>query len=128
MNIADILRKIADIAEKQSDPGRPDDKIQNPAELKELPTAPYGGNEVEAPDNADAGADDEVMVPPLQLKIELLKRAVDVDNIYDDQRADQVHSNQEDPLAAIKRNAGIDSGDMTAIIHGIAGEDEPLDD
>ncbi|CAB4138093.1 hypothetical protein UFOVP328_286 [uncultured Caudovirales phage] len=128
MNIADILRKVADIADQQANPAMPDEGIQNPAELAEVPTGPYG-DEVEACDNQDAGADDELMVPPLQLKLELLKRAVDVDNIYDDQRADEVHDNeQEDPLAAIKRNAGIDSGAMTAIIHGIAGADEPLDD
>jgi tetrahydromethanopterin S-methyltransferase subunit F len=127
MNIADILRKVADIADQQADPGRPDDKIVNPAELSEVPTGPYGDG-VEAPVNTDAGVDDEVMVPPLQLKLELLKRAVDVDNIYDNQRADEVHDNSEDPLAAIRRNAGIDSGAMTAIIHGIAGADEPLDD
>lgn len=127
MNIADILRKIADIADQQANPAIPDERIQNPAELDEVPAGPYG-DEVDAPENKDAGADDEVMVPPLQLKLELLKRAVDVDNIYDDQRADEVHNSQEDPLAAIKRNAGIDSGAMTAVIHGIAGEDEPLDD
>lgn len=127
MNIADILRKVADIADQQADPGRPDDKIVNPAELAEVPTGPYG-DEVETPDNADLGAEDDVMVPPLQLKLELLKRAVNVNNIYDDQRADEVTSNEEDPLAAIRRNAGIDSGAMTAVIHGIAGEDEPLDD
>jgi hypothetical protein len=127
MNIADILRKIADIADKQADPGRPDDKIQNPAELNSVPTGPYGSG-VDTPANQDAGADDEVMVPPLQLKIELLKRAVGVDNVYDDQRADEVTDGGSDELAAIRRNAGISPGGMTAVIHGIAGADEPLDD
>jgi hypothetical protein len=127
MNIADILRKVADIADQQANPAIPDEQIVNPAELQAVPAGPYGDG-VEPCNNADSGADDDLMVPPLQLKLELLKRAVDVDNIYDDQRADQVHSNNEDPLAAIRRNAGIDSGAMTAIIHGIAGADEPLDD
>jgi tetrahydromethanopterin S-methyltransferase subunit F len=126
MKVADVLRKLADIVDQQDNPARPDEAIQNPAELAEVPAGPYG-DQVEAPRNQDCGADDEIMVPPLQLKLELLKRAVDVDNIYDDQRADEVHDNSEDPLAVIKRNAGIDSGAMTAIIHGIAGEDEPLD-
>jgi len=124
MKMSEILRKLADIADRQEDPGRPDDRIQNAAELGAVP----GGMHVDAPHNADAGADDEVMVPPLQLKLELLKRAVGVDNIYDDERADEVHdADQPDPLAAIRRNAGIDSGGITAVIHGIAGEDEPLD-
>jgi hypothetical protein len=127
MNIADILRKVADLADQQANPAIPDDQIVNPAELAEVPAGPYG-DEVETPDNADLGAEDDVMVPPLQLKLELLKRAVNVNNIYDDQRADEVTSNDEDPLAAIKRNAGISSGGMTAVIHGIAGADEPLDD
>ena len=127
MNIADILRKVADLADQQANPAVPDDQIVNPAELAEVPAGPYG-DEVETPDNADAGAEDDVMVPPLQLKLELLKRAVDVDNIYDDQRADEVHGNSEDPLAAIRRNAGIGASGMTAVIHGIAGADEPLDD
>lgn len=127
MKVADVLRKLADIVDQQDNPARPDDAIQNPAELAEVPAGPYGDG-VEPCDNKDAGADDDVMVPPLQLKLELLKRAVDVDNIYDDQRADQVHDNSEDPLATIRRNAGIKSGPMTAIIHGIAGADEPLDD
>jgi hypothetical protein len=126
MKVADVLRKLADIVDQQDNPARPDEQIQNPAELEQVPAGPYGA-EIDAPDNQDCGADDEVMVPPLQLKLELLKRAVDVDNIYDDQRADEVHDNEEDPLAAIRRNAGIDSGAMTAIIHGIAGDDEPLD-
>lgn len=125
MKMSDILRKLADIADRDADPGRPDDRIQNPAELGPVP----GGMHVDTPDNADAGADDEVMVPPLQLKLELLKRAVGVDNIYDDERADEVHDPEEpDPLAQIKRNAGIDPGGITAVIHGIAGEDEPLDE
>jgi hypothetical protein len=121
MNIAEILRKLADIADQQDNPGRPDPQIQNPAQMSQA----SAGVPVDNPDNADAGEDDEVMVPPLQLKLELLKRAVGVDNVYDDQRADEVTG--EDPLAAIKRNAGIDSGGMTAVIHGVAGEDEPLD-
>ena len=123
MKIADVLRQVADAIDQQES-ASPDDQIQNPAELSAVPTGPYGDG-VDAPDNADAGEDDEVMVPPLQLKLELLKRAVGVDNVYDDQRADEVTT--DDPLSQIRRNAGIDAGGLTAIIHGDAGEDEPLD-
>ena len=122
MNIAEILRKLADIADRDgADVAPSQDEPQNTAQL----SAASAGVPVDNPSNADAGEDDEVMVPPLQLKLELLKRAVGVDNVYDEQRADQVTG--EDPLAAIRRNAGIDSGGITAVIHGIAGEDEPLD-
>jgi Fic family protein len=40
-----------------------------------------------------------VMVPPLQSKLELLKKSVGVDNVYDDNDADE--------LTIIRKNAGI---------------------
>lgn len=125
MNIAELLRKLADIVDANQNPAVPDDGIENPAELQTVDT----GVAVDAPDNQDAGAEDDVMIPPLQLKMELLKKAVGVDSVYDQggAREDEVCSSEEDPLAAIRRNAGIESGPMAAIIHGIAGEDEPLD-
>lgn len=55
------------------------------------------------------------MVAPLQQKLELLKRAVGVDNMYD---SDQ----QEDELDQILKIAGV----PTATIFD-AGDDEPLD-
>lgn len=105
MNIAEILRKLADVVDQAQDPGLPDDKIQNPAQLS--PTA--AGMPVDTVSNQDAGAEDDLMVPPLQLKTELLKRAVGVDNIYDpgEPRADQAHDHGEDEVAVMKRHAGI---------------------
>lgn len=106
MNIAEILRSLADIVDRANDPAEPDDRIQNPARLS--PTA--AGQEVSAPCNQDAGEDDAVMVPPLQLKTELLKRAVGVDNIYDpgEPRADQTHDGQGDEeIMMLRKNAGI---------------------
>ena len=107
MKIADVLRQVADAIEQQ-DAGRPDDQIQNPAALSAVPTGPYGG-EVTAPCNQDAGADDEVMIPPLQLKMELLKRAVGVDNVYDpgEPRADETHGSEDDEINHIRRMAGV---------------------
>ena len=59
--------------------------------------------------------DDElgVMVPPLQQKIEILKKSQGMDNIYD-------QSAEEDELDVVKRNAGL------AIIT-TAEEDEPVE-
>jgi len=121
MNIAEILRKLADIADNQSDPGRPDDRIQNPAELGTVP----GGLPVDAVNNTDAGEDDEVMVPPLQLKLELLKRAVGVDNVYDqgESRADQAHDSGADEIMTLKKNAGVP---IAAVME--LDNDELLDD
>ena len=121
MNIAEILRKMADIVDQAQDPGRPDDSIQNPAQLS--PTAV--GAPVDNPDNADAGEDDPVMIPPLQLKTELLKKAVGVDSVFDpgEPRADEAHDNQHDELEIIRRHAGV----PVAAIQELSN-DEILDD
>ena len=109
MKISDIFRKLADIIDAEQDPGQPDPQLQNPAELSAV-AGPYG-DEVAAPDNQDAGAEDEVMIPPLQLKMELLKRAVGVDNVYDDVRADEVEDDcgcdSDTDLARMKQMAGM---------------------
>jgi hypothetical protein len=127
MKISDIFRKLADVIDQEQNPGSPDPRLQNPAVLAAVDAGPYGDG-VEVPDNQDAGADDDVFVPPLQLKLELLKRAVGVDNIYDEgePRADDVEQPQEhghghghmDELARMKQLAAIN----------MIGDDEPLDD
>jgi hypothetical protein len=121
MNIAEILRKVADMVDQAQDPGRPDDQIQNPAELSAVSV----GEPVDAPCNQDAGADDAVMIPPLQLKTELLKKAVGVDSVFDpgEPRADQAHDNQPDELDIIRRHAGV----PVAAIQELSN-DELLDD
>ena len=123
MKIADVLRKIADAVEADQDPGQPDPKLQNPAKM----SAASAGLEVDAPDNQDVGADDAVMIPPLQLKVELLKRAVGVDNVYDEggPRSDQTHDHAsfDDELAVMKNRAGIP---VAAVME--LGNDEVFDD
>ena len=127
MKISDIFRTLADAIDQEQNPGSPDPRLQNPAVLAAVDAGPYGDG-VAAPDNADAGAGDDVFVPPLQLKLELLKRAVGVDNIYDEgePRADDVEQSREhgdghghmDELARMKQLAAIN----------MIGDDEPLDD
>lgn len=122
MKISDVLRHVATAIEQAEDPGQPDPQIRNPAQLR--PSA--GGMPIDNVDNADLGADDEVMIPPLQLKMELLKRAVDVDNVFDEDgpRADQAHENQTvDEIAVLRSRAGI----PTAAVMELSN-DEPLDD
>jgi len=121
MNIAEILRSLADIVDRAESPARPDPAIQNPAELS--PTA--AGAPVDTPCNQDAGADDEVMIPPLQLKMELLKRAVGVDNVYDpgEPREDQTHGSADDEIQHIRRMAGVP---VAAVME--LSNDELLDD
>jgi hypothetical protein len=105
MNIADILRRFADIVDQHENPAAADPRLQNPAKLDAVNV----GVAVATPDNQDAGSEDAVMIPPLQLKTELLKRAVGVDNVYDADgpRADQAHDNQHDEIMSLKKNAGI---------------------
>ena len=121
MKISDILRKVADAIDYQQDPGQPDPKLQNPAELSPVPAGPYGGG-VEISNNQNNANDDKLMVPPLQLKTELLKKAVGVDNIYDpgEARADQAHDNQErDMIIVLKKNAGV----PTAAVMELSNDD-----
>jgi hypothetical protein len=122
MKISDIFRTLADAIDQEQDPGSPDPRLQNPAELVAVAAPGPHSEQVDAPQNQDAGADDEVYVPPLQLKLELLKRAVGVDNVYDDQRADEVEDSGTDALADLRRNAG-----LAAIVQSEAADDEPLE-
>lgn len=119
MKISDIFRQVADAIDQQQTAGGDDQQMQNRAQMSPA----SAGLEVDNVDNADAGAEDEVMVPPLQLKLELLKRAVGVDNVYDDQRADEVTGNVGDPLDALRKNAGI----QAAVTNEMA-DDDILDD
>lgn len=81
----------------------------------------------------EACCDDEtdetgVFIPPLQQKIELLKKAVGVDNVYSDEEcADGYEDDYEEEdgtaqLADIKRMAGI----SPVVIDELA-DDEPLE-
>lgn len=36
MKIADLLRRVADAVEQEQHPGRPDPRLQNPADLKPI--------------------------------------------------------------------------------------------
>lgn len=68
------------------------------------------------------------MVPPLQQKMELLKRAVDIDNVFDGTSVDKSSDDSEDykqEIQAITKNAGINPN--VAAIMALSDE-EPLDD
>ena len=68
---------------------------------------------------------DDIFVPPLQLKLELLKKATDVENIYSDEEEEQQAANSYDELDMIKRNAGIQ--EINPVVLDALGDDEPLD-
>lgn len=116
MKVADILRTLANNLE-HAEGSAPDPRIQNPAEL--IDVAVVDNAEKPSPNGVTASGNDrepeELFLPPLQQKQELLKKAVGVENIYDDGRpgeegdanADAPTPEEEDLLDRIKRMAGV---------------------
>jgi len=123
MRFEEILRAIADAVEKQGLGNQSDSKFQNIGNM----------NPVASVHNVDAAEQpDTVFIPPLQLKLELLKKAVDVDNIYDhtneidaEAAREEIPSKpiEEDEIVALKRAAGINPGIIQELVN-----DDPLDD
>jgi hypothetical protein len=80
MKIADILRTIAANLE-HAQGGAPDPRIQNPAQLLAVADKPSPNGKTPAGNDKQP---EDLFVPPLQQKQELLKKAVGVENVYDD--------------------------------------------
>jgi len=142
MNIADVLRRLADTVDKHSQGGSPDPGIQNPAELITVNTGQYPvtikpEQDKPSPNGTTASGNDQnpedLFLPPLQQKQELLKKAVGVENVYDDGRPgdapcseeidDQESDKRQDIVDRIKRLSGI----PTAAIQELSN-DEVFDD
>ncbi len=116
MKVADILRTLANNLE-HAEGGAPDPRIQNPGELIDVEIVDDA--EQSSPNGTTASGNDkepeELFLPPLQQKQELLKKAVGVENVYDDGRpgeqgdanADAPTPEEEDLLDRIKRMAGV---------------------
>ena len=98
MKITDLLRTLADKLDsiEQSNPAEPKDFAQP---------------------EQDDDEDQAVMVPPLQQKLELLKKAVDVPSAFD-----QDGNGVPDELDAIRKNAGVNP----AVVH-IASDNDLMD-
>ena len=108
MKPSEILRSLADMIDaKQAQ--------QQPREV-EIVDEPMGDG------SGLAQQPDDIFIPPLQLKIELLKKATGVENVYDEPDSDDTPQNSYDELNHIKRNAGINVVALDAL-----GDDEPLD-
>jgi hypothetical protein len=100
MRLADIMRDIANLLDQRE--GQDADMSQNSTQQR---LTPVTTNEPEL-------NDDPVMVPPLQAKLEILKKSEGMPNVYDDEGDDEV--------AVIKKNAG-----LTAVQHE-ASEDNDI--
>jgi hypothetical protein len=110
MKPSEILRNLADMI---------DARQQNNMSVQEPETIQSDEPEV---DTGLAHAPDDIFLPPLQMKLELLKKATGVDNVYDEESAEEEQSNGYDELEHIKRNAGINVVALDAL-----GDDEPLE-
>lgn len=89
MKISDILRVIANNLD-HPEGGAPDPRIQNPAGL--IQVAVDGGEDISTEAGKTASGNDanpDIFLPPLQQKQELLKKAVGVENVYDDGTPDE---------------------------------------
>ena len=102
MKASEILRKLADKIDQMSD--GPEDAGTNRLHPIEV-------------DNTDHTEPGELMIPPLQAKLELLKKATGVESAYDDE-TDQ----SPDELELLKKNAGV-----APIAIQVAEEDEPFE-
>jgi hypothetical protein len=122
MNETDFMRKLADLISQHRD----DQGVEAPVSDCDTPMYDEDGTElVKQPDDK--------MVPPLQLKLELLKRAVDVENIYSENNGDQdplasnykttpMSEEETSALESMKKAAGVN-----ALIRNEMSDDEPLD-
>jgi hypothetical protein len=118
MKIADILRTLAANLD-HAQGGAPDPRIQNPGALIDVDIVANADAEKPSPNGVTASGNDkepeELFLPPLQQKQELLKKAVGVENVYDDGRpgdagdenAQAPTPEEEDLLDRIKRMAGV---------------------
>lgn len=126
MKVAEVLRALLnaiDQAEIKDAVPQARDDVQNFAQPHSVETQ-----------NAEDPHD--LFLPPLQMKLELLKKAVGVENVYDDgpdsehQLHDEVgapdterESSFESELSQIKKAAGINPAVMQEL-----SNDEPMDD
>ena len=120
INEVDFMRKLADLVNQHRD-----DQSGEPQGNSDQMYDEDGTPLVKQPDDK--------MVPPLQLKLELLKRAVDVENIYSENNGDQdplasnykttpMSEEERSALESMKKAAGVN-----ALIRNEMSDDEPLD-
>ena len=120
INEIDFMRKLADLVDQHRD-DQGGDSQGNSEQMYDEDGTPL----VKQPDDK--------MVPPLQLKLELLKRAVDVENIYSENNGDQdpLASNYKTTPMSEEETAALESmkkaAGVNALIRNEMSDDEPLD-
>jgi len=95
MKIADILRTLANNLD-HAQGGTPDPRIQNPAQM--IGVVAVADPDEPSPNGVTASGNDKApentFLPPLQQKQELLKKAVGVENVYDDGGPEHQHAEE----------------------------------
>jgi hypothetical protein len=135
MKIADILRTLAANLE-HAQGGTPDPRIQNPAQM--IDVVAVADTDEPSPNGVTASGNDKApentFLPPLQQKQELLKKAVGVENVYDDGGPEHQHAEEtaeqddmtqerDDIVDRIKKLSGV----PTAAVQELSN-DEVFDD
>lgn len=115
MRASEILRQMADMIDAKSQPVHPEHEQHTGSDLIPVPN--------------------DVFLPPLQGKYELLKKAVGVDNAFDENvgnvsedpeasnhKVTPMEPDEQDALARMKKAAGV-----SAFITHELSDDEPLE-
>ena len=116
-SLSQLFRQLADMIDAKQQ--APEPELDSQDYLSEPDST--GGEDCGCSDQAEQP--DDLFVPPLQLKMELLKKAVGVENIYDDGEEEDCESHSYGELEAIKRNAGL----IDPVVMSELGDDEPLE-
>lgn len=112
MKMSEILRQLSDMVAAAEQGQGDQHTAQTPGTANQ--SAELSPVQVDNNDETEPGG---VFVPPLQAKLELLKKAVDVDNVYS-----QPDGGDEDEVARMKKLSGINT-----VVTDEAASDEPLD-
>lgn len=126
MRASEILRNLADLIDRAEVKQNNAKQAIQAVTPQQVPTHDQEPTlvavKVPNTDNTEAG----VFVPPLQAKLELLKKSVNVDSIYDQTGADEDLTGRgqdnEDELDRVKKLSGVN-----VVAQDAAADDEPLD-
>jgi hypothetical protein len=108
MKLSDFMRDIADLIDQKMGQGGTDEigrslgseggDVMRSKTMQRMEPVPQP--------EANTNNDDTVMVPPLQAKLEILKKSEGIPNVYD--------KGSDAELAAIKKNAGLTTAQKEA--------------
>ena len=112
MKMADILRTMADKLERIESGGAEGGSPERPENTGKS-ADDFQHDVQDGAESGDRDVDTGAMIPPLQQKLEILKKTAGMDNAFDDQGSDE--------LDDIKKLTGV-----KAVIGHIAGEDNDI--